>query len=127
MFRFIGLMQSMGISFLVLLLINFLMGMFHIGGFASIIIISFICTYILNGMLSAHYNPNAPYFSSYIGGITLTILNFWCAQLFFDWFVWDQTNLLYASIFINSAASLLATYITLKSSILIKRRVAHDS
>ncbi len=76
MFDAKGFIQALGISILLTVIVSFIIGTIQVLAMEWTIIISFLVSYISIGIFGPMWNRKAPYFAAFLGGITLTVINF---------------------------------------------------
>ncbi|GAA0497262.1 hypothetical protein GCM10008986_25290 [Salinibacillus aidingensis] len=76
MFQFTGLIRAMGASIFLTIVISFLLGLMNVLNVQGTIIAAFLITYVSIGILAPLWNRETPYFATFMGSLTLTVLNF---------------------------------------------------
>jgi hypothetical protein len=125
MFSFRGLLKTLGVVMIFFISASFLLGFFSINHVALSLSILYILCYVLNGVLCPIWNPETPYFASYIASVTLTLLNLLFAVFVLDIMVLAEPIDVNKGMVRNSIMSLIVTFVVVKM-MNRKQRIQHD-
>lgn len=87
MFNFKGFLSAVGIILFITIFVSFVLGFFRNIPPNFTVGTIFIVTYISLGIAAPYWNPNTPYFATFICSVTLTVLNIFFAIFFMDIFL----------------------------------------
>ncbi|MGV3464071.1 MAG: hypothetical protein ACO1OT_02115 [Heyndrickxia sp.] len=113
MFHFFSLMKAMSIPFIYMIVVGFMWGFFPNINMEFMLILLFFPTYILIGILAPKFNKETPYFSSFIGSLTLSVLNILGGQYIYDFDVMVNPDGINRSLVMSTGISVMTTYIYL--------------
>ncbi|RLQ91158.1 hypothetical protein [Falsibacillus albus] len=114
MFNLKGLLQAMGVSLLLTIIISLVIGMVNSLSITIAVVLMFIASYVSLGVLSPKWNRATPYFASFIGAITLSLINFWFASRFMGVEILTNPEAVNKSLVFSTLTSLITTYIVLQ-------------
>jgi len=113
MFHFFSLMKAMSIPFIYMIIVGFIWGFFPNINMEFMLIFLFFPTYILIGILAPKFNHETPYFSSFIGSLSLSVLNILGGQYIFDFDVMVNPDGINRSLVMSTGVSIITTGIYL--------------
>lgn len=120
LFNFLGLLKSMSIPLIYMIVIGFLGGFVNSINIQLLLIVLFFPAYILIGILAPIWNMKTPFFSCFIGSLTLSVLNILSGQYFFDFGVMSDPEGLNRSLILSISISLITTclYLSIRKKVL---------
>ncbi|PLS15386.1 hypothetical protein CVD28_23990 [Bacillus sp. M6-12] len=119
MFNLTGFLKGIGIVLALFIFISFLLGLFNINQIALSLSILYVLCYVLNGVLAPIWNPETPYFASYLASISLTVINLLFAVFVFDVMVFADPAEINIGLVRNSAISLIVSFAVIQ---ILKRK-----
>ena len=88
MFSMRKLMQAIGASILITVLVSFIIGFFNIPSFNGYIVFQMILTYGSLGYFSVKWNPKTPYTAAFLGATIVSILSTLTSYFLLNVLVW---------------------------------------
>ncbi|MGG3854668.1 hypothetical protein ABET36_09665 [Caldifermentibacillus hisashii] len=113
MFHFLGLLKAMSIPFIYMIVFGFISGFLPNMDLDLMIVLLFFPTYILIGILAPIYNKKTPYFASFIGSLSLSVLNFFFGHFFFELETLADPDRVNRSLVLSTSVSIITTSIFL--------------
>lgn len=90
MFSSRKLLQAVGVSLLITIVISFIVGFFPIPSFSGYVFFQMLITYGSLGYFSAKWNSKTPYTAAFLGGTIVSILSLFTAYFMFNVIIlWD--------------------------------------
>ncbi|MRG87383.1 hypothetical protein [Salinibacillus xinjiangensis] len=76
MFQLMGFIQAIGVSVLITICFSFMVGFLSLASVEWSVLISFLVSYISIGIFAPLWNRKTPYFATFLGSITIVVINF---------------------------------------------------
>ncbi|MBP3039330.1 hypothetical protein J9303_07500 [Bacillaceae bacterium Marseille-Q3522] len=119
MFKASGFFKTVGIVIIVLVFFSFIAGFFMNSNPILFLIMMYVCTYVLSGVLAPIWNQETPYFASFLTSITLTVINLFFSVYLLNVMVLADPVQVNSSLVRNSLVSLFVTFIVVQ---ILKRK-----
>ncbi|QCR31542.1 hypothetical protein [Lysinibacillus sp. SGAir0095] len=111
MFNAIKFFQAIGASFLVTVIVSFLLGFFQIGHFGFFLFLQTIITYGSMGFFASKWNSETPYTAAYLGAVIMSFISILLSHFVFHIYIFTDPNGIARSMSIAVLVSLLVAYI----------------
>ncbi|MFC7685693.1 hypothetical protein [Ureibacillus sp. GCM10028918] len=112
MFNTIKFFQAVGASFLVTIIVSFILGFFQFGSYGLFLFVQTIITYGSMGFFASRLNTETPYTAAYLGAIFMSFISILFSHFVLHVYIFTDPNGIARSMSLAVLVSLLFAYIT---------------
>lgn len=114
MFALKNIIKALGTVVLLTTCISFIIGLFNLGSIPFLVVTFFLVTNVLMGIVGPLYNNQCPYVATFLGSITISVINYCVSYFVFEVNVLVDPDVLNSNLTIGTSISLITALITVR-------------